>query len=232
MLPEVGSTIVPPGCSAPLFSAASIMRTAMRSFTEPPGLRYSTLASTSDEVAADGAPEPDQRGVADQLQQGIHVLHGDQPTGAPTRRRHPRLRRIEPWGRPPPRAGWPPPRRTAAAGSACSAAPSTACCGPRPSSPGTPSARPRDRVPDPSGWYGRGRPAPPIKLAVLGDSSAAGYGRRQRRARPPARWLGSGVAERADRRVHLAQYAVVGAQSSDLDGPGRARPCRWRPTSR
>ena len=47
VLPLVGSTIVPPGFSAPLASAASTMRTAMRSFTEPPGLRYSTLASTS-----------------------------------------------------------------------------------------------------------------------------------------------------------------------------------------
>src|SRR5687768_1467803 len=47
VLPLVGSTIVPPGFSAPLASAASTMRTAMRSFTEPPGLRYSSLASTS-----------------------------------------------------------------------------------------------------------------------------------------------------------------------------------------
>ena len=47
MLPLVGSTIVPPGTSAPDASAASIMRSAMRSFTEPPGFRYSTLASTS-----------------------------------------------------------------------------------------------------------------------------------------------------------------------------------------
>ena len=41
----VGSTIVPPGRSSPDSSAASIIRTAMRSFTEPPGLTYSTLAS-------------------------------------------------------------------------------------------------------------------------------------------------------------------------------------------
>ena len=47
MLPEVGSTIVPPGLSSPEASAASIIRTAIRSFTEPPGLKYSTLASTS-----------------------------------------------------------------------------------------------------------------------------------------------------------------------------------------
>ena len=47
MLPDVGSTIVPPGFSRPSASAASIIRLAMRSFTEPPGLKYSTLASTS-----------------------------------------------------------------------------------------------------------------------------------------------------------------------------------------
>jgi len=47
VLPLVGSTIVPPGCSCPDSSAASIIRVAMRSFTEPPGLRYSTFASTS-----------------------------------------------------------------------------------------------------------------------------------------------------------------------------------------
>lgn len=46
VLPLVGSTIVPPGFSSPLCSAASIMRRAMRSFTEPPGLKYSTLART------------------------------------------------------------------------------------------------------------------------------------------------------------------------------------------
>ncbi len=46
MLPDVGSTMVPPGFRAPDRSAASIMRSAMRSFTEPPGLKYSTLAST------------------------------------------------------------------------------------------------------------------------------------------------------------------------------------------
>ena len=30
--------------------------------------------------------------------------------------------------------------------------------------------------PDPTGWYGRGRPGPALKIALLGDSSAAGYG--------------------------------------------------------
>ena len=46
MLPEVGSTIVPPGFSSPDASAASTMRRAMRSLTLPPGLKYSILAST------------------------------------------------------------------------------------------------------------------------------------------------------------------------------------------
>src|SRR5271165_5863175 len=39
--------IVPPFWSLPCFSAVSIIRSAIRSFTEPPGFMYSTLASTS-----------------------------------------------------------------------------------------------------------------------------------------------------------------------------------------
>src|SRR3954447_21260554 len=38
--------MVPPGLSRPSASAASIIRAAIRSFTDPPGFRYSTLAST------------------------------------------------------------------------------------------------------------------------------------------------------------------------------------------
>ena len=45
VLPDVGSTIVPPGRSVPDRSAASIMRMPMRSFTDPPGFSISTLAS-------------------------------------------------------------------------------------------------------------------------------------------------------------------------------------------
>ena len=71
------------------------------------------------------------------------------------------------------------------------------------------------RVPDSTGWYGRGRPAPAIKIALLGDSSAAGYGVTSIEQTPGA-WLGSGLAEQADRRVHLREFAHVGAQSSDL----------------
>lgn len=69
--------------------------------------------------------------------------------------------------------------------------------------------------PDPTGWYGRGRPGPAIKVALLGDSSAAGYGV-NRVEETPGALLASGLAVRADRRVHLRAFAVVGARSSDL----------------
>src|SRR6266576_1467480 len=46
VLPDVGSTIVPPGRSFPSRSAASIIRIPIRSFTDPPGLSISSLAST------------------------------------------------------------------------------------------------------------------------------------------------------------------------------------------
>src|SRR6478736_4382432 len=72
-------------------------------------------------------------------------------------------------------------------------------------------------APDPTGWYGRGRPGPAIKLALLGDSSAAGYGV-DRVEQTTGALLASGLAVRADRRVHLRAFAVVGARSSDLDG--------------
>ncbi len=72
-----------------------------------------------------------------------------------------------------------------------------------------------ERPPDSTGWYGRGRPGPAIKVALLGDSSAAGYGVDRVEATPGA-LLASGLAEHADRRVHLRDFAVVGAMSSDL----------------
>ena len=45
MLPEVGSTMVPPRWRSPSDSAARIMRMPMRSLTELPGLNISSLAS-------------------------------------------------------------------------------------------------------------------------------------------------------------------------------------------
>src|SRR3954471_9039299 len=44
VFPEVGSTIVPPGFSSPSRSAASIIASPIRSFTDPPGFRYSSFA--------------------------------------------------------------------------------------------------------------------------------------------------------------------------------------------
>lgn len=72
-----------------------------------------------------------------------------------------------------------------------------------------------DPPPDSTGWYGRGRPGPAIRVALLGDSGAAGYGV-SRVEETPGALLASGLAERANRRVHLRSYAVVGAMSSDL----------------
>ena len=46
MLPDVPSIIVPPGFSNPFRSASSIIRTAMRSLIELPGLTVSILAKT------------------------------------------------------------------------------------------------------------------------------------------------------------------------------------------
>ena len=72
-----------------------------------------------------------------------------------------------------------------------------------------------DPPPDATGWYGRGRRGPAIKVALLGDSSAAGYGV-DRVEETPGALVASGLAERVDRRVHLREVAVVGAQTSDL----------------
>src|SRR4051794_37639384 len=46
VFPEVPSMMVPPGLIFPAFSAASNIVMPMRSFTLPPGLRYSSFAST------------------------------------------------------------------------------------------------------------------------------------------------------------------------------------------
>nr|WP_221634271.1 SGNH/GDSL hydrolase family protein [Nocardioides luti] len=69
--------------------------------------------------------------------------------------------------------------------------------------------------PDATGWYGRGRPGPALKVALLGDSSAAGYGV-DRVEETPGAVLASGLAERADRRVYVREFAVVGARTADL----------------
>jgi lysophospholipase L1-like esterase len=78
--------------------------------------------------------------------------------------------------------------------------------------------------PNSSGWYGRRRPGPAIKVALLGDSGAAGYGV-DRVEDTPGAHLGTGISTYADRRVYLGSFAVVGAQTSDLmDQVERALP--------
>ena len=75
------------------------------------------------------------------------------------------------------------------------------------------------------GLYGR-YPGRPITFAMIGDSSAAGYGV-ERIVETPGAFFASGLAKQADRRVHLRTYAKVGAQSFDLAGQiDRALPNR------
>nr|WP_223164042.1 SGNH/GDSL hydrolase family protein [Nocardioides mesophilus] len=69
--------------------------------------------------------------------------------------------------------------------------------------------------PDATGWYGHGRPGPALKMVLLGDSSAAGYGVESVQETPGAH-LASGLAEGAERRVFLRSFAFVGAQTRDL----------------
>ena len=86
--------MVPPGRSAPEASAASTMRSAIRSFTDPPGLKYSTLASTAGALRAlaqrlGHRAQPEQRGVADQFDQRFMDLHQPPLPGRAGNRRYP-----------------------------------------------------------------------------------------------------------------------------------------------
>jgi len=71
--------------------------------------------------------------------------------------------------------------------------------------------------PDPSGLYGAMLPGPPIRLAVIGDSAAAGYGARVAQETFGA-YLASGLSMLAHRPVRLRALATVGAQTTDLMG--------------
>ena len=76
---------------------------------------------------------------------------------------------------------------------------------------------PTEHAPDPSGSYGHPkRGVKPLRLAVLGDSSAAGLGVDDA-AQTPGALLAGGVARDLGRRVRLDVVAVVGALSADLD---------------
>ena len=92
VLPEVGSTIVPPGFSFPSRSAASIIARPIRSLTEPPGFRYSSFARMRARPSRREPVEPHDRRVADQVEDG-RVLARPSAAEAypPLHRRAPRL---------------------------------------------------------------------------------------------------------------------------------------------
>jgi lysophospholipase L1-like esterase len=66
-----------------------------------------------------------------------------------------------------------------------------------------------------TGRYGAEHDGAPVTLAILGDSSAAGYGVHLPRDTPGA-LIAAGVAEQLSRPVLLHCFAVVGAESCDL----------------
>ncbi len=74
---------------------------------------------------------------------------------------------------------------------------------------------------------GVGTRRPPIRIVMLGDSTAAGYGAHRDRETPAAQ-IALGISEAARRPVHVTNVAVVGAQSAQLPAQvaalGRARP--------
>jgi len=77
--------------------------------------------------------------------------------------------------------------------------------------------QPTESAPVTGGSWGRGREGTaPLRLAVLGDSSAAGLGVETAEQTPGALLAGS-LARELRRRVLLDVPAVVGARSADLD---------------
>ena len=73
-----------------------------------------------------------------------------------------------------------------------------------------------ERPPSPDGVYGDDLPGRPIRVLVIGDSAAVGYGMTRAEATPSA-MLGIGLAHVMDAPVEVKCRAVVGAQTSDLD---------------
>ncbi len=73
--------------------------------------------------------------------------------------------------------------------------------------------------PEATGWYGRGRPGPAIKVALLGDSSSAGYGVASVQQTTGA-VLASGVAEQAEPAGVPAQRGEGGRPDLRPRGPG------------
>lgn len=72
-----------------------------------------------------------------------------------------------------------------------------------------------ERPPNPNDVYGADLPGAPLRVLVLGDSAAVGYGMTRADATPPAA-IGLALAQLLDRPVDVRSEAVVGAQTSDL----------------
>jgi lysophospholipase L1-like esterase len=88
---------------------------------------------------------------------------------------------------------------------------------------------PRAEAPPPrsDGRYGTEYPGEPLRLAVLGDSTAAGMGVDRPRDTPAA-LLACGLAERLHRPVLVRNVAVSGANSTGL-APQQELAAAWRP---
>ncbi|MEV4636799.1 SGNH/GDSL hydrolase family protein [Actinoplanes sp. NPDC049548] len=82
----------------------------------------------------------------------------------------------------------------------------------------TPRRIPVPEKPPPRGdvAYGRRSSRRPLTMVVLGDSFAAGYGAGRARDTPAA-LLAAGLARRFRRRVQAYTFAVLGAETSELD---------------
>lgn len=72
-----------------------------------------------------------------------------------------------------------------------------------------------DRPPSPDGIYGDDLPGSTVRLLVIGDSAAIGYGMTTAESTPSA-MLGIGLAHVLDAPVEVRCRAVVGAQTSEL----------------
>jgi lysophospholipase L1-like esterase len=91
-------------------------------------------------------------------------------------------------------------------------------------------AIPRAEAPPPrsDGRYGTEHPGEPVRMVVLGDSTAAGLGVDRPRDTPAA-LLACGLAERLHRPVQVRNVAVAGAVSAGLV-PQLELALAWRPT--
>ena len=86
-------------------------------------------------------------------------------------------------------------------------------------------------VSDDTTWTAAGvsRARPPLRIAMLGDSTAAGYGVQTERETPAAQ-LAIGISAAARRPVHVTNVAVVGAEARDLAAQlDRLDQLRYRP---